>query len=278
MRELAGRTAVVTGAASGIGRALAVELARHGMALALSDVNEAGLADTRACVAASGVRVTTERVDVADRAAVHSHADAVVATHGQVHLVVNNAGVGLSAMVSELTYDDFEWLMGINFWGVVHGTKAFLPHLLRAEEGHVVNVSSVFGLIGVPGQSAYNAAKFAVRGFTEALRQELDASGARVGATSVHPGGIRTNIARASRFSPERERWKSREQTADEFDRLARTSPEDAARAIVRGVRRNARRVLIGADAHVVDLVQRILPTGYQRLAVALGRRGGLVP
>jgi butyryl-CoA dehydrogenase len=189
---------------------------------------------------------------------------------------VNNAGVALGARIEEMTYDDLEWLFGINFWGVVHGTKAFLPHLLAAEEGHVVNVSSVFGLIAVPGQGAYNAAKFAVRGYTECLREELEVAGRRVSATCVHPGGIRTNIARNAR---NRQRdLVSDEEMARRFDEVARTSSEWAALRIVRGVQRNARRVLIGADARAIDLLQRLTGSGYQALVVAAAKRGTVAP
>jgi short-subunit dehydrogenase len=171
-----------------------------------------------------------------------------------------------------MSYADLEWLFGINFWGVVHGTKAFLPHLKQSGQGHVVNVSSVFGLIAVPGQGAYNAAKFAVRGFTECLRQELELEGVNVSATCVHPGGIKTNIARKARFVA-RAGSPSREEMDEFFDRMARTMPEAAARAILRGVRRNARRVLIGADAYAIAALQRLLPTGYQALVVRQARR-----
>ncbi len=279
MRELHGRVAVVTGAASGIGRALAIALAREGCALALSDVNEVGLAETRTLLPGDGgQRVTLDRLDVADRPAMLAYADSVVAEHGAVHLVVNNAGVALDATIEEMRWEDLDWLIGINFWGVVHGTKAFLPHLRRAGEGHIVNVSSVFGLIGVPGQAAYNAAKFAVRGFTESLRQELDMAGGRVSATSVHPGGIRTNIVRNARVGTTRATAQTRDEMVALFDRTARTSPEAAAAAIVRGVRRNARRVLIGVDAYAIDRLQRWLPTGYQRVVTTAARWTGGVP
>lgn len=197
------KTAAVTGAASGIGRAVALELASRGCHLALSDVDEAGLAETARLCDGHGVELTHEIVDVADRGAVLTWADQVVADHGRVHLVVNNAGVALSYPVETMSFDDIEWLMGINFWGVVNGTKAFLPHLAAAGEGHIVNVSSVFGLIGIPGQSAYNAAKFAVRGFTDALRIELKSSGSPVSCTTVHPGGVKTNIVRNARLDPD---------------------------------------------------------------------------
>jgi len=278
VRQLAGRVAAVTGAASGIGRALAVALAREGMQVAISDVNESALAETArlAAAARSGARITSARVDVADRAAVHAWADRVAGEHGGVHLVVNNAGVALGATIERMTYDDLEWLFGINFWGVVHGTKAFLPHLLAAEEGHIVNVSSVFGLIAVPGQGAYNAAKFAVRGYTECLRQELELEGRRVSATCVHPGGVKTNIARSAR-NRQTELVGSAE-LARRFDEIARTTPDDAALAIVRGVQRGARRVLIGADARAIDLLQRLTGSGYQALTVAAARRGLVAP
>ena len=273
MRVFRDRVAVVTGAGSGIGRALATALAREGAVLALSDVNEAALAATAEAVRGLGARVATDRVDVADRAAVHAWADRVVAAHGRVHLVVNNAGVGLAVRIADMSYEDLEWLFGINFWGVVHGTKAFLPHLRRAEEGHVVNVSSLFGIIAVPGQAAYNAAKFAVRGFTECLRQELELERSTVSATCVHPGGIKTNIARSARMPVETPGGPTRAERDAEFDRIARTTADQAAARILAGVRRNARRVLIGPDAHAIDLMQRLLPTAYQKLAVAFARR-----
>jgi NAD(P)-dependent dehydrogenase (short-subunit alcohol dehydrogenase family) len=273
MQTLSGKVAAVTGAASGIGRAVAVLLARHGCEVAISDVQDAGLAETRALVEAIGVPVTSARLDVADRAAVHTWADRVAGDHGRVNVVVNNAGVALSALVDEMSYDDLAWLMDINFWGVVHGTKAFLPHLKRSGDGHVVNVSSVFGLIGVATQSAYNAAKFAVRGFTEALREELDLEACGASCTSVHPGGIRTNIARSGRVGGLGMLARSRDELAVDFDRAARTTAEAAAEAIVTGIRRNRRRVLIGPDAYVIDGVQRLLPTGYQRLIASFVRR-----
>jgi NAD(P)-dependent dehydrogenase (short-subunit alcohol dehydrogenase family) len=278
MRVLRDRVAVVTGAASGIGRALAVALAREGAHLALGDVDEAGLAETCRLVADAGVRVTSAAVDVSRREAVFAHAERVVGEHGRVNLVVNNAGVALSGTIEELALDEIEWLMGTNFWGVVYGTKAFLPHLKRADEGHVVNVSSVFGLVGIPGQGAYNAAKFAVRGFTECLRQELELEGANVSATCVHPGGIRTNIARAARVARAAVAHPGQAELAARFEALARTTPDTAARAILRGVARNARRVLIGRDAWGIDLMQRLTATGYQALVVRQVRRSGARP
>jgi len=270
MKDFAGRVATITGAGSGIGRALAENLAGRHAHLALSDIDETGLAETAARCEGRGVKVTTARVDVADRAAVFAWADQVVAEHGAVHLVVNNAGVALGATIEAVSYDDLEWLMGINFWGVVHGTKAFLPHLAAAGEGHIVNLSSVFGLISVPSQSAYNAAKFAVRGFTDALRMELAIADSPVSCTTVLPGGVKTNIARNARIDASVADLAGDADTAagDEFEKLAHTTAADAAAQILRAVERNRRRVLVGADAKLIDMVSR-LPAGlYQRITV----------
>jgi NAD(P)-dependent dehydrogenase (short-subunit alcohol dehydrogenase family) len=274
MRELRGRVAAVTGAGSGIGRALAEELAARGAHLALSDVDEAGLADTVALVAGAGVNVTSSRVDVADRAAVYAWAEQVADEHGRVNLVVNNAGVALATTVEAMTYDDLEWLFGVNFWGVVHGTKAFLPHLKAAGEGHIVNMSSVFGLVGVPSQSAYVASKFAVRGFTDTLRVELAIENCGVSCTTVHPGGVKTNIARNARMDPSMGVVGGDvERARREFDRIAVTTPRRAARQILAAVERDRPRVLVGPDARFLDTVAR-LPIGlYQRPVVFGGRR-----
>ncbi len=274
MKELRGRVAAVTGAGSGIGRAMADELARRGAPLALADIDERGLAETVAQCEGLGVKVTATTLDVAERAAVEAWAEQVVEDHGRVNLIVNNAGVALGATVEGMAQADFEWLMAINFWGVVHGTKAFLPHLVASGEGHVVNVSSVFGLVSVPTQSAYNASKFAVRGFTDALRMELDLARNGVSATTVHPGGIKTNIARNARYDESViELSGSIDAARDGFDRIALTSPRTAARQILRAVERDRRRVLVGPDAKVIDLVSR-LPTGlHQRILVAGARR-----
>ncbi len=267
MEQLHGRVAAVTGAASGIGRALAVELGRRGCHLALSDIDEVGLAETVELARRSGVTVTSQRLDVADREAVHGWADTVVTEHGRVNLIVNNAGVALGATVEGMTYEDLEWLMGINFWGVVHGTKAFLPHLKAAGEGHVVNVSSVFGLLGIPSQSAYNAAKFAVRGFTEALRIELDVEDCGVSATTIHPGGIKTNIARNARIhSSVADLGQDPADAERGFEKLFITSPERAAKTIIKAIEKDKRRALIGPDAHVINFVAKLSPHLYQRI------------
>jgi NAD(P)-dependent dehydrogenase (short-subunit alcohol dehydrogenase family) len=270
MKSLQGKVAAITGAASGIGRATAQLMARQGCAVAISDVNQQGLDETAALCRASGVRVTSQIVDVAQRPAVYAWADEVVREHGKVNVVLNNAGVAVGATVESVSYEDFEWLMGINFWGVVYGTKAFLPHIKRAGEGAIVNVSSVFGLIGVPTQSAYNAAKFAVKGFTECLREELEIEGVNIGVTCVHPGGIKTNIARNARVTKTDGMVDGNSSRAMEKSFI--TTPEKAAQDIVNGILKNRRRVLIGPDAVAIDLMQRLLPTGYQALIAHGGK------
>jgi short-subunit dehydrogenase len=273
MEHFDGRVAAITGAASGIGRALAVELADRGAHLALTDVDEAGLAETVARCEGRNVKVTSRLVDVADRDAVFAWADAVAGEHGQVNLIANNAGVALGASVEAMSHEDFDWLLSINLGGVVHGTQAFLPHLKAAGEGHVVNISSVFGLVAVPTQSAYNAAKFGVRGFTDALRIELDIERCGVSATTVHPGGIKTNIARNARYHESVSLGTGDTDPRTAFDRMALTTPEKAARQILGAVQKNRRRALIGPDAKVIDLLAR-LPAGvYQSLVVRGARR-----
>ena len=274
VKSFSGKVAAITGAGSGIGRALALRLARRGCHLALCDVNERGLAATVEWTRRTGVRVTGDRVDVADREAVYRWADRVAEEHGRVNLVFNNAGVALGSAIEGGSYEDFEWLFGINFWGVVHGTKAFLPHLRASGEGHVVNVSSVFGLISVPGQGAYNASKAAVRGFTDALRMELEMSGAPVSATSVHPGGINTNISRNSRGDASVEKLGlDTERGREKFDKLLITDSEDAARAVLRAVKKDKRRVLVGRDAYFIDGMARLLPSAYQHAVKRFVRR-----
>ncbi|MBV9666249.1 MAG: SDR family NAD(P)-dependent oxidoreductase [Actinobacteria bacterium] len=274
MKDFQGRVAAITGAGSGIGRALAKNLAGRGTHLALSDVDEVGLAETVSLCEGHGVKVTSQRVDVADRAAVFAWADQVAGEHSKVNLIFNNAGVALGATIEAMSYEDFSWLMNINFWGVVHGTQAFLPHLKATRDGHIVNISSVFGLISVPTQSAYNAAKFGVRGFTDALRMELEMDRAGVSCTTVHPGGIKTNIARNARMDPSVAPMAGElEQVGADFDKVAMTSPEKAARQILAAVEQNKRRALIGPDAKFIDVISR-LPAGlYQRVLVRGAKR-----
>lgn len=267
MKDLKNKVAVVTGAGSGIGRALAKALATRGCRLALSDVNEEGLAETAAAIERSEVK--TYRLDVGDRDAIYAHAAEVAKDFGQVNIIINNAGVALSASVREMTDADFEWIMNIDFWGVAHGTRAFLPHLIASGDGHVVNISSVFGLIGVPTQSAYNAAKFAVRGFTESLRQEMTLEKQPVAVSCVHPGGIRTNIANSARTSKVEHAAELRKG----FDKLAMTTPEKAAGIIVKGILKNESRILVGPDAWGIDAINRLLGSAYQPLVERFSRK-----
>ena len=276
MKNFKNKVAAITGAASGMGRTLALELARRGCHLALSDVNETGLAETAAMAGKLGVKVTTAKVNVANRDEMFAWADQVVADHGKVNLVFNNAGVALGALLETVKPEDFQWIMGINFWGVVWGTQAFLPHLKRAGEGHIVNTSSLFGLLASPTQGTYNSSKFAVRGFTEALRQELDLERCGVSATSVHPGGIRTNIARAAKMdqSMDQATGGQAEAARSRFDKMLNvTTAESAALQILRAVERNQRRVLVGPDAKLMDFFVRLLGSWYQPGSVWLSRK-----
>ena len=271
MKNFKNQVAAITGAASGMGRTLAVELAKRGCHLALSDVNELELAKTAEQAGRHGVRVTITRLDVADRAAVFAWADQVAKDHGKVNLIFNNAGVALSANAGTVSIADFEWIMGINFWGVVWGTQAFLPHLKKSGDGHVVNTSSLFGLMSQPTQGTYNASKFAVRGYTEALRMELELEGAPVSATCVHPGGIATNIALAGKIDPALE--KATGVSADTQRRRANklinvTTAQSAALQILAAVEKNARRVLVGPDARMLDKMVRLLGSWYQPLVM----------
>lgn len=272
MKSFENQVAAITGAGSGIGRALACLLARQGCHLALSDVNEDGLRETARQARALGVTVSEALVNVADREAVHAWAERVVAEHGRVNAIFNNAGVAQGGTVEGNDYADYEWIMNINFWGVIHGTKAFLPHIRAAGSGHVVNISSVFGLFAQPGMSAYNASKFAVRGFTESLRQELDMHGGAISASCVHPGGIKTNIAKTARMNDSLSRvtGQDADHARQQFnDQLLRTRPEKAAQVIIKGVLANKRRILIGPDAYALDGMQRLWPAIYQRLVTA---------
>jgi short-subunit dehydrogenase len=257
VRTLRGKVAVVTGASSGIGRALALILAREGALLALADRDERGLAETAQLVAAAGGSVTTRVVDVSDEAAVNAFAEAVVRERGGVDVLINNAGVGLYGSVLELTTAEMAWLMNVNFWGVVHGVKAFLPALLRRPEASIVNVSSLFGLWGPPGQSAYAASKFAVRGFSESLRGELMGTGVHV--VTVHPAGIRTAIARSGRIAAAADPEVAAARTRAFDERFLTIPPETAAAAILNGIRRRRDRVLIGREAVRVDVLSRLL-------------------
>ena len=263
MEGFAGKVAAVTGAGSGIGQALAIELARSGAKVAISDVDTVGLAVTEERLKAIGAPVKADRLDVTEREAFKQYADAVNEHFGTVNQIYNNAGIAFAGDVEVSQFKDIERVMDVDFWGVVNGTKVFLPHLIASGDGHVVNISSLFGLFSVPGQAAYNSAKFAVRGFTEALRQEMALAGHPVKVTAVHPGGIKTGIVR-NMTTAEGIDHNELTQTFDK--KLATTSPQKAARIILDGVRKNKARVLVGTDAKVLDLVVRITGSGYQRL------------
>jgi NAD(P)-dependent dehydrogenase (short-subunit alcohol dehydrogenase family) len=273
MSFLSGGVAVITGAGSGIGRALAQQLAEAGSALALADVDEAGLIETFQSIGSNNALVSTHVMDVADEASVRAFAEAVRSRHARVTLLINNAGVSLHGNFDEISLDDFRWLMNINFWGTVYGVQYFLPMLKREKRAHIVNLSSVFGLIAPTGQIPYAASKFAVRGFTEALRHELEGTNVRV--SCVHPGGIRTPIARHSRLGAGASTAKG-EQNIARFERLAQTSPETAAARIIRGVERGEPRILIGRDAYQIDILQRLRPATYWKtLSRTMEKRGG---
>jgi len=260
MSFLSTGVAVLTGAGSGIGRALAQQLAAAGSALALADIDEAGLKQTIESLEGRSAAISTHVTDVAEEASVSAFAEDVRSRHGRVTLLINNAGVSLHGDFEEISLDDFRWLMNINFWGTVYGVKYFLPVLKRERRAHIVNLSSVFGIIAPAGQCAYSASKFAVRGFTEALRHELD--GSNVCVSCVHPGGIQTPIARRSRIGAGASESK-REKNIARFERLARTPPEKAAARILRAVERREPRILIGTNAYQIDILQRLRPASY---------------
>jgi NAD(P)-dependent dehydrogenase (short-subunit alcohol dehydrogenase family) len=268
VRDFRDRVAVVTGAASGIGRALSLALARRGAHLALVDVNEAGASEVARGIEGLGRKASLHAADVADRARMAELPDEVLAAHGRVSLLVNNAGVSVGGTFEEQSFADLDWIVGINFWGVVHGCKFFLPHLRREPGAHIVNLSSLFGLVGFPGQSSYCATKFAVRGLSECLWTELRDAG--IGVTCVHPGGIRTEIVRSARSMSDEVRQK----TVERFDRLAML-PERAAEEILRGVEQNRMKLLICRETRFADRLKRLAPSGSQHLLAALSRRFG---
>ena len=261
MRNLQNRIAVVTGAGSGIGRALSLVLAEEGCTLAICDVNDEQFQKTAEIIENSGNIVSTYKIDVADRGTMEQFAEKVIQQHHHVNILVNNAGVAMSATVEEMTIEDFERIVGINFWGVVYGTKYFLPYLKKEVEAHIVNMSSLFGLVAPPHQSAYSATKFAVRAFTESLRHEL--KGTHVGVSCVHPGFIKTNIARGGKFTSGLG-VDSKQEFIEQFDAIAKVTPAEVAHAIVKGIRKNKARVLIGWDTKLYDLLQRLLPVRHK--------------
>lgn len=270
MQGFAGKVAVVTGAGSGIGQALALELGRSGASLAISDVDAEGLKVTEDRLKAIGVTVKADRLNVTERERFLLYADEVKEHFGKVNQIYNNAGIAFTGDVEVSQFKDIERVMDVDYWGVVNGTKAFLPHLIASGDGHVVNVSSLFGILSVPGQAAYNSAKFAVRGFTEALRMEMTIAKHPVKVTTVHPGGIKTAIARNATVAE----GLDQASLAELFDKkLTMTSPERAAKIILEAVAKNKARVLVGPDAKLIDILVRLTGSGYQRGLVALAGR-----
>ena len=259
-RYFAGKKAAVSGAGGGIGRALAIQLNAAGCDLWLCDINPSALAETCALLDSARASVKTQVVDCGDRDQIFAWADTVAADTDTLEALFNNAGVGYGARFENSTEANYQWLMDINFWGVVHASRAFLPMLMRADRAHLINISSIFGMVGIPTQSAYNAAKFAVRGFTESLQAEYRRSSLAV--SCVHPGGIRTNIARAARTDGNANHADADARDAL-FQSLARTSPEQAAEIILRGTARAKLRIMVGWDAWLILQLTKILPTGY---------------
>jgi short-subunit dehydrogenase len=265
--QFSGCAAAITGAASGIGRALAFELAARGCDVALADLDEPGLQSVAKEITATHARrATVHRVDVADPKQIQDFASSAIAEFPALNILINNAGVALLGQFDEFDLSQMAWLMDINFWGVVRGTRAFMPHLQSRPQAHIVNISSIFGIIAPSGQSAYSASKFAVRGFSESLRHELAASKSSVRLSVVHPGGVKTNIARRALAGAHLRESVGPKELGDRFEQLARTSPQAAAQRIVRGIERNDPRILIGWDARLLDLFQRLRPATYWAL------------
>ncbi len=268
MKTLENLVVAITGAGSGMGREMALIGARQGALLAISDWNEQALAETVDLVKAAGAReLRSDVVDVSDRAAVADWAEAVAGQFGRVNVAVNNAGVTVTGDFEEMSYEDFDWIVGVNFTGVINGTKEFLPHLIASGDGYLINISSLFGLISMPGQTAYNATKYAVRGFTEALREEMLVNGHPVKVTCVHPGGIKTGISRNGR--------KTESQDAAALDslfekKLARMTAEKAAGIIIKGALAGKARVLVGVDAHFMHHFAKLAGSRYQDIVARL--------
>ena len=260
MKNLNGKVIAITGAGSGIGRSLAIQLANHGSHLSLSDIDENGLIKTKDLVSKK-VDVTTKIVDVSDREQVYAWAEDSIKAHQHVDCIINNAGVASVANIEDITYEDFDWVFKIVFYGVLYGTKAFLPHLKKRPDAHIVNISSINGFVATPTNGPYVCAKHAVKALNQTLQQEL--RGSSVNITSVHPGGVKTNIAKNSRSQDTMELQKER---AENFDRIARTAPEQAAQIIISGMLKNRKRLLVGTDAKIIDILHRIFPQKFSDL------------
>lgn len=270
MKNLQGKVVAITGAGSGMGRSLAYQLADKGAHLALNDFNAQTLAETTQVVKDKGAQVSTHVFDVSQKDKMYAFAKDAIATHGQVDIIINNAGLAISpTSVVDLTDEEISYVLNVNLWGVIHGTKAFLPHLLTRPSAAVVNISSVFGMVGIMGQAPYCMSKYAVRGFSESLRMEL--LDTKVNVVQVHPGGIDTNIVRNSRFKA----GENREESAKKFAAMAHTSSEDAARQIIQGIEKKKYRVLIGKDARQIDIIQRLFPTSYVKRIRSFLIKGG---
>ena len=263
MKNFSGQVAAITGAGSGMGQAIAVKLAKQGCHVAISDINAEPLQETADMIGDS-VKVSSHVLDVADRVAMKNFANAVVQHHGKVNMIFNNAGVSVTDLASRMSIEDFEWLMDINFWGVIHGTRAFLPYLSEQPEAHIINTSSIFGTIAVPSQSAYNASKFAVRGYTYSLRAEL--ADTNIGVSCVQPGGVKTNIVKTSRFVPTDNASATKEEAIEKFESFAGLTSEQAAEIILNGVKKNKAQILVGKDARFMALIERLFPTGYLKV------------
>jgi NAD(P)-dependent dehydrogenase (short-subunit alcohol dehydrogenase family) len=274
MKNLKGKIAVVTGAASGIGRELAIGLAREGCGLALADVDINGLKETESLVRSEGGKAVISRVDVSKKKEMYSFAEQIIKVYGEVDIVINNAGVVFTSTIEDLSYKDFERVMNINFWGAVYGTKAFLGYLKKQKSSHIVNISSVYGLWALQTQAAYNASKFAVRGFTEALMQEMQGTG--VSVSCVFPGGVKTNLVRNSDSQLFDFDAGRKEKFVNKFDSAAMTTPQQAARVIISGIKKKKKRIRIGPDAFLFDITQRIFPTLYHKLSPFVIRKMGL--
>lgn len=276
--NLSNAVIAITGAGSGIGKALAIECAKHGARLAISDVNSTSLDELEAKLSVDypAILVQKQTLDVADKIAMDQWAKSIENHFGKINIIINNAGVALSATVESMKMEDFEWLMRINFWGVINGTKSFLPIIKQSKWGHIVNISSLFGLISTPNSSAYNAAKFAVRGFTESLRIELMLSDKHINVSCVHPGGIKTNIANASRDGGEcvglAARMSEQEKKQNFNDKMAKTTAEQAAKIIIKGIIKKRPRILIGNDAKLLDWIQRFMPVKYHHIVAYVFR------
>ncbi len=276
MKDLNGKVAVVTGAGSGIGRATALALAEEGCQLAISDINEQELLVTQGLIEAYNVKVHAHNLNVADQNAVYEYADEVAAVFGKVNIVVNNAGVAINGSLENTSIEDFEWIMNINFWGMVYGSMAFLPHLKQSGEGHICNVSSMCSITAFAAVGAYSCSKFAIRAFSEALCTELAVEECGVGVTSIQPGLIKTNLVRGARIDNAilEAQGMDVEEFQANYKKQAFNTPETVAKAIVKSIKKNKLRALVGFDAHLVDWATRLFPVWFRKITAIVVRKG----